>query len=155
GRPHPGPAEEAAPDALEEVERVEPRPQQPRQLPPHHQAHLGLVPGQQLARGVLVAGLDAGQERSDLAVPLCGRISATHGLASASSHPRPATPRQNPCNSVPVTRRILQAYANRSGRTSLGRPTDAGGAPWHGTTGWITLGARYLGLPAIRSIEGR
>ena len=53
----PDPAEEAPPDALEEVERVEPRPQQPGQLPADDQPDLGLVPRQQLARRVLVPGV--------------------------------------------------------------------------------------------------
>ena len=78
--------EEARPDALEEVQRVEPRPQQPGELPPHHEADLGLVSGEQLARGQFVPGPDAVEERPKLApagllpvmVRVAGRIARGH-----------------------------------------------------------------------------
>jgi hypothetical protein len=52
--------EEAAPHALEKIERVKPRPQEARKLAADDQAHLSFVTGQQLARGVLVTFLDPG-----------------------------------------------------------------------------------------------
>src|SRR5271154_6886696 len=54
GRRGPHAAEEAPPDTLEEIERVEARPEQPGQLTAHHQADLGLVALQKLARGSFV-----------------------------------------------------------------------------------------------------
>src|SRR5437868_11976843 len=50
-RTRPDLVEEAPPYALKEVERIEPGPQQPRQLAADDQADLGLVAGQQLAGG--------------------------------------------------------------------------------------------------------
>ena len=82
GRSGPDFAEEAPPDALEEVERVEPRPQEPGQLPAHHQADLGLVPLQELTRGLLVARLDPGEETTDVALLVEGHIHNRHRRAS-------------------------------------------------------------------------
>src|SRR5262249_6840839 len=75
-------AEEGRPDALEEVERVEPRPQQPGELAADDQADLGLVAGEQLAGGRFVPGPDAGEERPELALPVLVRawrwVARTH-----------------------------------------------------------------------------
>ena len=99
-RPAPDPPEEAPPDALEEVERVEPRPQEPGQLPADDQADLRLVPPQQLPGGVLVARLDPapGSPRSRRPSarrrtswpPSCARRARPTPLASAG--PRKSNP---------------------------------------------------------------
>ena len=71
--------EEAAPHALEEVQRVKPRPKQPRKLPPHDQADLGFIAGQEFARSILIPGGDAREELRDVAlVAVPGRIVNRH-----------------------------------------------------------------------------
>src|SRR5262249_3941426 len=63
------PAEEARPDALQEVERVEPRPQELGELAAHDEADLGLVAGEQLMGGQFVPVADAVEERPEFASP--------------------------------------------------------------------------------------
>src|SRR5262249_40948814 len=79
----PHPPEEAPPDALQEVQRIEPGPQQPWQLTTHHQADLGLVPAQQLARRAIIARLDAPQEIGELAGGWLRWLAERHGPNSS------------------------------------------------------------------------
>ena len=83
--------EEAPPDALEEVERVEPRPQELRQLPVHHQADLRLIPRQQLARRGLVPLPDPVQDLAEVPAPLLRRLTVGHG-----THPFPGSSSPTP-----------------------------------------------------------
>ena len=90
-RPHP--PEEAPPDALEEVERVEPRPQQPGQLPADDQPDLRLVAGQQLVRRRLVARPDPAEERPQLRPrPVLGTDQRPCSLPPSSPAGRPEGP---------------------------------------------------------------
>lgn len=79
-------AEEGRPDALEEVDGVEPRPQQPGQLAPDDQANLRLVAGEQLARGRFIAVPDAAEQGLDIDGPrperMVLRIGRGHRLSS-------------------------------------------------------------------------
>src|SRR6185312_1515641 len=72
------PPEETPPDALKEVQRVETRTQQPRELPAHHQPDFGLVPRQELSGRVLVPRADSLQERRDVVAVVTLPVSDGH-----------------------------------------------------------------------------
>src|SRR5207253_3052973 len=92
----PHPAEEAPPHALQEVERIEPRPEQPRQLSPHDQPDLGFEPAQQLARRTVITRLDPLEEFRQLALASLRLRWLAEGHQPASSLRSGRHPAQGP-----------------------------------------------------------
>src|SRR5208337_2604869 len=82
------PVKEAPPDTLEEVDRVEPRPEETRELAADDQADLRLVTAEKLPRSLLVSVLDPGQELADVArAPAMQLFTRRHGSLPRSSRP--------------------------------------------------------------------